>query len=75
MSCYYRPLYISHGIRELLDGLQRVGLCLSWGEDDSGFYTLIWGKAGRYYFGMLPRFYILVALLSLIRSFKNLTKL
>ena len=64
MSCFWASVYIiSHGIRELLDGLQRVGFRLSWGEDDSGFYTLIWDKAGGYYFGMLPRFYILVALL------------
>jgi len=36
--------------REMLEGLQRVGFKTNLGEDDSGFYTMVFTRAGGYYF-------------------------
>ncbi|TFK48074.1 FAD/NAD(P)-binding domain-containing protein [Heliocybe sulcata] len=40
---------IAEADKELLDGLQKAGFKLGWGEDGSGFLYLAWKRAGGYY--------------------------
>lgn len=42
-------------IRDLLDGLKKIGFKLSTGIDGSGFPLLAWERAGGYYFGKTPK--------------------
>ena len=37
--------------REVLEGLQRVGFKINYGEDNSGFYMMILKRAGGFYLG------------------------
>ena len=37
--------------REILEGLQRVGFKINYGEDGSGFLMLVLKRAGGYYIG------------------------
>ncbi|TFK48079.1 FAD/NAD(P)-binding domain-containing protein [Heliocybe sulcata] len=40
---------IAEADKDILQGLERVGFKLGWGEDGSGFLYLAWKKAGGYY--------------------------
>ncbi|KAG1751337.1 uncharacterized protein EDB91DRAFT_1243608 [Suillus paluster] len=40
---------IAEADKELLDGLRRRGFKLTFGEDGSGFLSMVWSKAGGYY--------------------------